>query len=776
MISRAGVVEGGGASAAGLRVQREGDGAALTLKQKRNFFETRQSSLPERVREPRQPLTRSISFEEAKRAFEAVNQKDSSTVVPRDEQSTGETTPTDLDPSELKTDSVFEPTEEDRLPPALDESKVVEGESSPIGGELEQSVDTGTRSSPVTTERPAPKGRSLAGGEWKGKKIGEHYLESEVVNYKDDGKTGLAHALWTYDMQGGTDAHHVKYLSDEDAKEYELRVVEQNGSPLFFWRGAPLDTSSMRRYTQVDSRSGDSRVIFVMAVDGSIYVANEGAEAKAGASENNAEQWRFNHSSFVRGKPVAAAGELWLKDGVLKGITDNSGHYRPGIAEMMQVLRHFQSAGVDISQVLIDLHVDADTVETVQASLLLQYGEALIVRQLLTPMDRKLDKMDTYTSNAKLASRLAKAAEALSKAKESTTIDLRPKAFDLLDKMKLTVKPLADELGEDEPKHLKSDLDPMATSLWDAAQAIEPIDANIVPEDAYGALDELNDELGELVNTDRDDRDFDKARQLADDAKDSLGATVRAVTPGNEIEQAVTDTKVFDRIRDALPAAREALRRIKNDTDPLRAAGLEAVLRTNRTEFATVVKSAAVEVDVSIDAVIQAVRDLVRTTSTESPAAPAIRMLDSLVPGAGKQVLEEHAEWGDEHNEAVEQLGAYFSDFDDKTSKLGVIAYDFAVDLLDDDRTKLVDKYLLALDQLLEDRANAEAPVADVESFVEMILLPGERANTDLEEKFVIYKTAALLAPQLIDPDRLDALELKLRQQSEESGDGDDDD
>jgi len=43
---------------------------------------------------------------------------------------------------------------------------------------------------------------------------------------------------------------------------------------------------------------------------------------------------KFHHSSFLAGKPVAAAGEIYIEKGIIKIVTDGSGHYRPAVSNI----------------------------------------------------------------------------------------------------------------------------------------------------------------------------------------------------------------------------------------------------------------------------------------------------------------------------------------------------------------------------------------------------------------------------------------------------------
>jgi hypothetical protein len=101
----------------------------------------------------------------------------------------------------------------------------------------------------------------------------------------------------------------------------------------------PYDTSSM------DSNyMGRGFAIYVMDSAGRLYASQH----KVGL---------FHHSSFLAGADVAGAGEMNVVGGVLKVITNKSGHYAPTKQEMAQVLEELEGRGVNLSQVEY-IHVD----------------------------------------------------------------------------------------------------------------------------------------------------------------------------------------------------------------------------------------------------------------------------------------------------------------------------------------------------------------------------------------------------------------------------------
>jgi hypothetical protein len=86
--------------------------------------------------------------------------------------------------------------------------------------------------------------------------------------------------------------------------------------------------------------SGDDIAIFVMGLDGKIYIGSH-------------ELGIFHHSSFLAGGPVAAAGEIVIKDGVILLITAKSGHYRPNPWEKAneQIIEELTLRGVNTNSI-----------------------------------------------------------------------------------------------------------------------------------------------------------------------------------------------------------------------------------------------------------------------------------------------------------------------------------------------------------------------------------------------------------------------------------------
>ena len=60
---------------------------------------------------------------------------------------------------------------------------------------------------------------------------------------------------------------------------------------------------------------------------------------------------QFHHSSFMAGQPVSFAGELQVTDGMLRVVTNKSGHYKPTEENAFVQLLFFQRKGVPLDNV-----------------------------------------------------------------------------------------------------------------------------------------------------------------------------------------------------------------------------------------------------------------------------------------------------------------------------------------------------------------------------------------------------------------------------------------
>ena len=121
----------------------------------------------------------------------------------------------------------------------------------------------------------------------------------------------------------------VEYL--DDAGRARLKLTIDNGL-LRDAEGELFDTTTSMIHTGMTGRS-----IFVMDEEGNLYASLEQSVG------------RFHHSSMLAGRPVAGAGELEVHEGVLRLITNNSGHYAPTREMVAQVVDRLRRAGINLT-------------------------------------------------------------------------------------------------------------------------------------------------------------------------------------------------------------------------------------------------------------------------------------------------------------------------------------------------------------------------------------------------------------------------------------------
>ena len=123
----------------------------------------------------------------------------------------------------------------------------------------------------------------------------------------------------------------VRHLSDVERQAYKLTIKD---GKIYDADGNLFDTTNANLSSLDDSKG---KAIFTMDEKGNIYASND--------------QVRFEHHHSTiagegPGRPVAGAGELVVKKGVLKKVTGNSGHYKPKPEFNQAVVDQLKSQGI----------------------------------------------------------------------------------------------------------------------------------------------------------------------------------------------------------------------------------------------------------------------------------------------------------------------------------------------------------------------------------------------------------------------------------------------
>lgn len=140
---------------------------------------------------------------------------------------------------------------------------------------------------------------------------------------------------------------NVQYLTPEQRESYKIKPVKRGEETIYVGEDDQAVDSEKATQTQSAVGGTDGIFIYVMSEDGDLYVADEGKESK--------DNEKFHHSSFLGGKPVAAAGEIAFSSGKVTEISNISGHYQPDLSYIYQALLELRSQGMNISEVTVKL-------------------------------------------------------------------------------------------------------------------------------------------------------------------------------------------------------------------------------------------------------------------------------------------------------------------------------------------------------------------------------------------------------------------------------------
>ncbi|MEE3719404.1 hypothetical protein V2H45_21920, partial [Tumidithrix elongata RA019] len=150
------------------------------------------------------------------------------------------------------------------------------------------------------------------------------------------------------DEQGNVNEEQLKsrlVQYDETKEEQDKTQVTVsstlNRSPQHDTPSAPVDTTN-----SVTHQKGKGWEIFVMSPTGDLHMASH----KIG---------KYHHSSLLAGAATAAAGSIKASGGKIEEMNDKSGHYKPGPAQMKQVLHRLQKGGINL-----DFKLDLGSVQT----------------------------------------------------------------------------------------------------------------------------------------------------------------------------------------------------------------------------------------------------------------------------------------------------------------------------------------------------------------------------------------------------------------------------
>jgi hypothetical protein len=136
--------------------------------------------------------------------------------------------------------------------------------------------------------------------------------------------------------------YRVLYLSKLQRLKYMVSI--ENGS---FWsivQGGPTDmpNSSVNDDLGVDNPDGPT---YFYACDrfGNLFIARNGS-----LQDERGKKIQLNHSTLLAGREVLCAGTISIKNGILRGVSNLSGHYLPDTDALTRFLVELKNAGVRV--------------------------------------------------------------------------------------------------------------------------------------------------------------------------------------------------------------------------------------------------------------------------------------------------------------------------------------------------------------------------------------------------------------------------------------------
>jgi len=125
----------------------------------------------------------------------------------------------------------------------------------------------------------------------------------------------------------------VKYCDENERKDYVVTIAA----------GVVSDASGNKYHTGTKEThfSGKGWAIYVVGLDNTFYSNSHLVNV-------------FHHSSFLSGGPVQGAGEIAVNAGKVVAVTNKTGHYTAGAAELTRTLFLLHRGGVNLDEIKVN--------------------------------------------------------------------------------------------------------------------------------------------------------------------------------------------------------------------------------------------------------------------------------------------------------------------------------------------------------------------------------------------------------------------------------------
>jgi hypothetical protein len=154
------------------------------------------------------------------------------------------------------------------------------------------------------------------------------------------------------DAESATDlqSHHLSTDETSDSSTADLYSIPESAWATKYGTPALDNAKGMKKVKHVSAATIFNKLLRSTVKENTwIFVADTGFRLYVGIKQSGT----FQHSSFLHGSRIAAAGLIKIKDGLLDKLSPLSGHYRPNTSQFKAFLHSLKEAGADMSHLSI---------------------------------------------------------------------------------------------------------------------------------------------------------------------------------------------------------------------------------------------------------------------------------------------------------------------------------------------------------------------------------------------------------------------------------------
>ncbi len=168
--------------------------------------------------------------------------------------------------------------------------------------------------------------------------------------------------------------HGAHYLKRAEAEKYRLIFKDKKVYMLPWWENKTNITADQTINLEIGNtshayeKSPDKEWLatkneagFAMSMSRTFYVAPHGPTG------NPYDPKQFYHSSYLAGQTVLCSGSIVIEEGIVKRLTNKSGHYQPTATHLLHALSGLATVGITNDNIVIELDTGEEilTFETV---------------------------------------------------------------------------------------------------------------------------------------------------------------------------------------------------------------------------------------------------------------------------------------------------------------------------------------------------------------------------------------------------------------------------